>query len=225
MRQRAILHDDILRLAYYLIVEFPPFRTLLARQFPFVLVDESQDTTAEVIEALKMVERDPEATFCLGFFGDPMQRIYATGIGLVKAEPTWADIPKPENFRCSTNVLSVANAIRRDGDNLVQVPGQRLNPDGIALTPEGSAHLFILPADDTRDANLVRVRDWMAGHTGDDSWRFDNSDQEQVKFLVIVHQMAAKRLGFGELYSALNSNAPTAFKEGLLDGSAWPRMT
>lgn len=215
-------HDDILRLAYYLIVEFPSFRTLLARQFPFVFVDESQDTTAEVIEALKMVERDPGASFCLGFFGDPMQRIYATGIGLVKAEPTWADIPKPENFRCSTKVLSVANAIRRDGDNLVQIHGQRLSPDGIVPTPEGSAHLFILPADETRDANLVRVRDWMAGHTGDDSWRFDYSDQEQVKFLVIVHQMAAKRLGFGELYSALNSNAPTAFKEGFLDGSAWP---
>jgi DNA helicase-2/ATP-dependent DNA helicase PcrA len=66
------------------------------------------------------------------------------------------------------------------------------------------------------------VRDWMMARTGDNRWRLGDGDQEQVKLLVIVHQMAAKRLGFGELYSALNSKAPTAFKDGFLDGSAWP---
>lgn len=216
-------HDDILRLVPHLIAERPLFRILLARQFPFVFVDESQDTTSEVIDALKTVEREPGVTLCLGFFGDPMQRIYATGTGLVEAEPNWADIPKPENFRCSTKVLNLANAIRRDGDDLVQVPGQRIGPEGIMPTPEGSAHLFILPSDDTRDANLARVRDWMAARTGDNCWQLAGGDQEQqVKLLVIVHQMAAKRLGFGELYLALNSKAPTAFKDGFLDGSAWP---
>ncbi|MFG8723608.1 UvrD-helicase domain-containing protein [Pseudomonas aeruginosa] len=215
-------HDDILKLVPYLIAERPLFRTLLARQFPFVFVDESQDTTAEVIEALKTVEREPGVTLCLGFFGDPMQRIYATGSGLVAPEATWADIPKPENFRCSTKVLNLANAIRRDGDDLVQVQGQRLGPEGIIPTPEGSAHLFILPADDARDANLFRVREWMATRTGDDQWRLGEDDQKRVKLLVIVHQMAAKRLGFGDLYTALNSKAPSAFKDGFLEGSAWP---
>lgn len=215
-------HDDILKLVPHLIAERPLFRTLLARQFPFVFVDESQDTTTEVVEALKTVEHEPGVTLCLGFFGDPMQRIYATGTGQVEAQPTWADIPKPENFRCSTKILNLANAIRRDGDDLVQTPGQRLGPDGIVPTPEGSAHLFILPADDTRDANLVRVRDWMATRTGDDRWKAGDDDQERVKLLVIVHQMAARRLGFGDLYTALNAKAPSAFKEGFLDGSAWP---
>lgn len=212
-------HDDILKLVPSLIAERPLFRTLFARQFPFVFVDESQDTTAEVIEALKIVEREPGVSLCLGFFGDPMQRIYATGSGLVDASPNWIDIPKPENFRCSTKVLNLANAIRRGGDDLIQVSGKRLGPEGIVPTPEGSAHLFILPADDTRDANLVRVRDWMAARTDDNEWR---SELGQVKLLVIVHQMAAKRLGFGELYTALNSKAPAAFKDGFLDGSAWP---
>ncbi|WP_233983451.1 UvrD-helicase domain-containing protein [Pectobacterium versatile] len=215
-------HDDILKLVSYLISERPLFRTLLARQFPFVFVDESQDTTTAVVEALKTVECEPGVTLCLGFFGDPMQRIYVTGTGQIEAEPTWADIPKPENFRCSTRVLNLANAIRRDGDDLVQTPGQRLGPEGLVPTPEGSAHLFILPADETRDANLVHVREWMAARTGDDFWRPGDDDQERVKLLVIVHQMAARRLGFGNLYSALNSRAPSAFKDGFLDGSAWP---
>jgi DNA helicase-2/ATP-dependent DNA helicase PcrA len=214
-------HDDILKLVPHLIAERPLFRTLLARQFPFVFVDESQDTTTEVVEALKTVEREPGVTFCLGFFGDPMQRIYTTRAGQVERQPNWTDIPKPENFRCSTKILNLANAIRRDGDDLVQTPGQRLGPDGIIPTPEGSAHLFILPADDSRDANLVRVRNWMSARTGDVHWQA-NDDQERVKLLVIVHQMAAKRLGFGDLYAALNSRAPAAFKNGFLDGTAWP---
>lgn len=215
-------HDDILKLVPSLIAERPLFRTLLARQFPFVFVDESQDTTSEVVEALKTVERQAGVTLCLGFFGDPMQRIYATGTGQVEIEPNWADIPKPENFRCSTKVLNLANAIRRDGDDLLQIPGKRLGPDGIVQTPEGSAHLFILPADHTRDENLIRVREWMAANTGDDHWQTSDDDHARVKLLVIVHQMAARRLGFGNLYAALNSKAPSAFKDGFLDGSAWP---
>ncbi|MDO8273241.1 MAG: AAA family ATPase [Gammaproteobacteria bacterium] len=215
-------HDDILKLVPYLIAERPLFRTLIARQFPFVFVDESQDTTTEVVEALKTVQRESGVPFCLGFFGDPMQRIFATGTGLVEAEITWADIPKRENYRCSRKVLNLANAIRRDGDDLVQIPSQRLGPDGVIPTPEGSAHLFILPADETRDANLTRVRKWMAERTGDNKWQPGDDDHQRVKLLVIVHQMAAKRLGFGDLYAALNSKAPPAFKEGFLDGSAWP---
>lgn len=215
-------HDDILKLTSYLISERSLFRTLLARQFPFVFVDESQDTTSAVVQALKAVEREPGVTFCLGFFGDPMQQIYVTGTGQVKAEPTWVEIPKPENFRCSTKILNLANAIRRGGDDLVQTPGQRLGPEGIIPPPEGSAHLFILPADETRDVNLVRVREWMATQTGDDYWRSGDDDQAKVKHLVIVHQMAARRLGFGDLYAALNSKAPSAFRDGFLDGSAWP---
>lgn len=185
-------HDDILKIVPHLIAERPLFRTLIAQQFPFVFVDESQDTTTEVVEALKIVEREPGAQLCLGFFGDPMQRIYVSGTGLVDAEPTWAEIPKPENFRCSTKVLNLANAIRRDGDDLIQVPGHRLGPNGLLPSPEGSAHLFILPADDMRDANLIRVREWMAARTGDDYWLPAADDQERVKLLVIVHQMAAK---------------------------------
>ncbi|PTR35365.1 DNA helicase-2/ATP-dependent DNA helicase PcrA [Luteibacter sp. OK325] len=215
-------HDDILKLVPSLIADRRLFRALLARQFPFVFVDESQDTTTEVVEALKIVGREAGVPFCLGFFGDPMQRIYATGTGLVEAEPNWIDIPKPENFRCSTKVLALANAIRSGGDDLVQVSGERLGPEGAVPTPVGNAHLFILPADGTRDANLDLVRGWMAGQTGDDQWRPGADDQARVKLLVIVHQMAARRLGFGDLYSALNSSAPSAFKDGFLDGTAWP---
>ena len=217
---RGVLgHDDVLKIGCYLIMNRRLFRILIARQFPIIFVDESQDTAPNIVEALKAIEQQTETTVCLGFFGDPMQKIYANGIGSITANDKWTAISKPENFRCSTKVLRLANAIRRDGDRLEQIAGKR---QSFSEPPEGSAHLFIFSSRLNKEACLVQTRKWMAEQTKNELWLPGENDQERVKILVIVHQMAAKRLGFGELYSALNSEAPTAFKDGFLDGTAWP---
>ena len=211
-------HDDIIKMVPQLLVERPLMRILLVQQFPFLFVDESQDTTGSVVSALTMVDQDLGDQFCLGFFGDPMQRIYQTGLGPIPLAEGWEMITKPENFRCPTSVLSVANAIRKDGDGLVQTRGRMTGPDNAKVSVPGSAHIFVLPADDRRDQRLAQVRAWAAVTNDDPEWQISDG----VKMLVIVHRMAANRLGFGGLYSALNDKAPEKFKNGFLDGSAWP---
>lgn len=220
-------HDDIIKMVPQIIVEHPLMRRLVVQQFPFLFVDESQDTTENVVSALKAVNRELGDRFCLGFFGDPMQRIYLTGIGEIPAEAGWAKITKPENFRCPASVLAVANAIRRDGDGLVQTRGRMTGPGDAQVSVLGSAHIFILPADERRDQRIKQVRAWAAEQNDDPAWKTDKGVDvvkfvDVVKLLVIVHRMAAKRLGFGDLYSALNDKAPDKFKNGFLDGSAWP---
>ncbi|MEG3158083.1 UvrD-helicase domain-containing protein [Lysobacter zhanggongensis] len=211
-------HDDVLRCATQFLDERPLFRTLLAQQFPFVFVDESQDTTGSVVSGLKRVAAQLQGKFCLGFFGDPMQRIYMTGAGRVEAEEGWATITKEENFRCPTSVLSVANAIRSNDDGLVQTRGRIITtPAGEEVSFAGTARMFILPADDQRDENIAKVRAWVADRNADEAWR-----DGPVKLLVIVHRMAARRLGFDNLYVAMNSKAPGALKDGFLDATAWP---
>jgi len=214
-------HDDIIKMVPQLIVERPLMRSLLAQQYPFLFVDESQDTMENVVESLKGVDEELGDRFCLGFFGDPMQRIYLTGIGAISARPGWAYITKPENFRCPTTVLSVANAIRRDGDGLVQTRGRMAGPEDALVSVPGSAHLFILPIDERRDQQIAQVRTWAAEKNDDPAWQTDEGN-EAVKLLVIVHRMAAKRLGFSDLYAALNDKAPEKFKNGFLDATAWP---
>lgn len=213
-------HDDVLKISTEFLTERPLFRSLLAQQFPFVFVDESQDTTPGVVEALKAVELQMRGKFCIGFFGDPMQRIYPTGVGAIAPEDGWLTISKPENFRCATSVLEVANAIRRDGDDLVQTQGRTEEIDGVAQSIDGSARIFVLPTDGDRDEYIAKVRNWLANQDEDQVWR--KSEDDSLKVLVIVHRMAATRLGFGELYAALNDDAPGAFKNGFLDASAWP---
>jgi DNA helicase-2/ATP-dependent DNA helicase PcrA len=214
-------HDDIIKMVPKIIAERPLMRNLLVQQFPFLFVDESQDTTESVVSALKTVAQEWGDRFCLGFFGDPMQRIYLTGIGAIPPEPGWAKITKPENFRCPTSVLAVANAIRRGGDPVVQTRGRMTGPEGAQVTVPGSAHIFIFPTDERRDQRISQVRAWAAAKNNDPVWKTaENSDG--IRLLVIVHRMAAKRLGFEALYSALNDKAPEKFKNGFWDGSTWP---
>lgn len=213
-------HDDIIRVATDFLNERPLFRTLLAQQFPFVFVDESQDTQASVIDALKAVDRQLGQKFCLGFFGDPMQRIFVTGGGDIDAEDEWLEIEKPENFRCPTSVLAVANAIRNGGDDLVQVGGRAEEINGLRTPVVGTARIFVLPADARRDELVRKVREFVAVQNQDEKWR--DGAPTSVKMLVIVHRMAALRLGFGDLYSAMNDKAPDKFSDGFLEGSAWP---
>ncbi|MFY7853936.1 MAG: UvrD-helicase domain-containing protein [Brevundimonas sp.] len=62
-----------------------------------IFIDESQDTQPAVIEALRQIAC--EEPLCVGFFGDPMQKIYGAGAGAIALNEGWADITKPENFR------------------------------------------------------------------------------------------------------------------------------
>jgi len=220
-------HDDILRVGPALIAGHPLLRSLIAQRFPYIFVDESQDTNPTVVEALKQIATMPRTGFCLGFFGDPMQQIYTAGAGAITLGDGWNKITKPENFRCPTKVLSVINRIRAEDDRLVQTSGKRIGPQGSEETAEGTARLFIAPTGANRSACLEQVRQWLVNASADPLWE-SNEEDGNVRLLVLVHRIAARRLGFPELYAALNDNGATSLKDGLLEGTAWvlrPFMT
>lgn len=212
-------HDDILRLTPACVVAHPLLRRIVARRFPYIFVDESQDTQPAVIEALQQIAR--EEPLCIGFFGDPMQKIYGAGAGAIALNEGWAGITKPENFRCPTSVLGVINAIRAAGDGLAQIRGRTAVIDDVEQPVEGTANVFILPADNQRSERLAAVRAWLAEQTDDQAWLSDLRDGD-VRLLVLVHRMAARRLGFANLYAALNDGAPQSMSDGIADGTAWP---
>lgn len=213
-------HDDVLKLTPACVAAHPLLRQLVASRFPYIFVDESQDTSPSVIEALRHIAID-QPRMCVGFFGDPMQKIYTTGAGAVRLSDDWQEITKPENFRCPTSVLKVINAIRAKGDGLEQTRGRTIVVDGIEQPVVGTANIFILPADDQRTAHLAAVRNWLRDQTDDDLWLSD-SPESDVRLLVLVHRMAAARLGFPNLYAALHDRAPASLSSGIEDGTAWP---
>lgn len=208
-------HDDVLRMVPAIILERPLFRTVVADRFPFIFVDESQDTTEVVVESLKAIAAQLPDKFCLGFFGDPMQKIYANGIGVIAEGVNWRRIEKHENFRSPLPVLTVINNIRANGDGLEQIQGR----PGIEMP--GSTKVFILPIDVFRKERLQLVRNKLSIDNNDPLWLSDAKEGD-VRMLVIVHRMAAARLGFADLHSAFNDNKPpAALKDGFIEGSSW----
>jgi DNA helicase-2/ATP-dependent DNA helicase PcrA len=213
-------HDDIIKMVPHLIANKPLLCKIFSRKYPFCFVDESQDTFPEVADALKTVALAAPGSFCLGFFGDPMQKIYGHGVGEIGFNGEHKLITKPENFRCPMKVLSVINRIRADGDQLQQTRGRMETVNGTTVSVEGRAKMFVLPADTNRTANLRRVREWMAKTNSDPLWLADSGEGE-VRILVIVHRMAAARLGFSELFAAFNDQTPDAIVTGFREGSNW----
>ncbi len=213
---RGILgHADILKMVPHMILTRDLLARLVARQFPFVFVDESQDTFPDVVECLKHVWSLAEGKMCLGFFGDPMQQIYQEGVGSVSLEPGWRNIDKPENFRSSRRVLNCINAVRAEGDTLQQVTGLA------RAQPEGEAFCFVFPSDDLRSQNLERVRSWLDKRSASGNWT-RSAHEGGAKILMIVHRMAARRLGFDALYSAFSDNNASSLEDAFKEGKAWP---
>lgn len=219
---RGVLgHSDIIAAAVELIGQSQLLRDVIASRYPVLFVDESQDTRPDIVAAFRRIVETTSVECCLGFFGDPMQKIYMDGAGAIEVFTGWREITKPENFRCPQRVLRVVNAIREAGDGLIQTRGRMESIDGVQVPVQGSARMFLLSPDEHRSEKLSIVREFLRRANHDDHW-VSADRAADVRVLVVVHRMAATRLGFPNLYSALNDNAPASIKEGLKDGSTWP---
>jgi DNA helicase-2/ATP-dependent DNA helicase PcrA len=215
-------HDDILKMVPTLIRERPLLCRVIAQKYPYFFFDESQDTDDGVVDAMKEVSREASKqgrSFCLGFFGDPMQKIYTAGKGSIDLLDGWASISKPENFRCPARVLTTINCIRRDGDGLQQIAGTRIR-DGIEIPQEqGTSCIIILPLSEDRETSASRVRTYLAAKNADPLWSNDDPAAD-LRVLVIEHAMAARRLGFDGLYEIFNRGSESA-KASFREGKHW----
>ncbi|MEO3428824.1 UvrD-helicase domain-containing protein [Pelagibius sp. CAU 1746] len=215
-------HSDILSIGPDFIRNSEIMRKVIARRFPVIFVDESQDTDPNFVEALRIIATDGYHDLCLGFFGDPVQKIYMQGAGPIATEEGWVTLRKPENFRCPQKVLAVINSIRAEDDRLEQTGGRVKEINGKNVFVQGTARVVILPADERRQERLENARSWLAEQDDDEDWCADEDAVEaDIRLLVLVHRMAANRLGFPSIYSALNDKAPEDLKSGLVDGTAW----
>ncbi|WP_454838180.1 MULTISPECIES: UvrD-helicase domain-containing protein [Pseudomonas] len=204
----ALNHSEVIKISATFLQTKPAMQSILIGRYPILLIDESQDTNKLLIDALFTVQSSYRENFALGLLGDMMQRIYNDGKeGLGQNLPSdWATPGKRLNHRCPRRVISLINKVRKAVDGQEQVPRTD--------SAEGWVRLFILSSDTTDKAAAERaVALHMAQLTADDGWRSDNT----YKSLTLEHRMAARRMGFLEMFVALHD--VESFRTGLLDGS------
>ncbi|EMI5489293.1 ATP-dependent helicase [Providencia stuartii] len=133
-------HDGLIKIASLLFSQYPNLGKIVRDKYDCVFIDEYQDTSENIIHSL--IYSTPETGLTIGLFGDSEQAIYEGGIGSAKKfinDGKLTLIEKEDNFRCSPQVIDVANKFR--SDNLIQKVALK-EIDGIIETieeREGSA--------------------------------------------------------------------------------------
>lgn len=204
----SLNHAEVLKLAGDFVQTKPTLRQILRDGYPYVLVDESQDTNRHIVEALFTFQAAHKGEVVVGLFGDMMQRIYGDGQpGLGENLPAdWATPTKKLNFRCPRRVIELINKVREATDKQAQIPS--------SAAQEGHVRMFVFPSEGTdKVAAEEAICSYMADLTTDRDWL----DEDAVKVLTLEHRMAALRMGFDDLLAALYP--VTQFRTALLDGS------
>jgi DNA helicase-2/ATP-dependent DNA helicase PcrA len=182
-----IFHDDLIGISAIMFRDYPLLSRLAGYKFPFILVDEYQDTVAEVVEILLDGIRFQSPDLVVGFFGDKKQAIYDKVIGEVPAkyDEILERITKEENYRCSIAVIGLLNRLRTDihqfpaGDN---VPGAAVYV-GFSRHEDGSAEeAFSIALD-----RLV-----------------DPPTFENARVLYLTHRLIASKAGYIDLFNTYN---------------------
>lgn len=207
--KNSLNHAEVIALSAAFLADKPLMRQVLIRKHPVLLIDESQDTQKDLIDAVFALQAKHPDKFCLALFGDTMQRIYADGkVGLEQAVP--ADWEKPAlvvNHRCPKRIVTLLNQIRSEADGAQQEPREDAQ--------EGVLRLFLV--NDVDDVDKLKAEaeaaQVMAETASDDDWM----NQETIKVLTLEHHMAARRGGFAGFFEPLYRI--DRFRTGLLDGT------
>lgn len=183
-----IFHDDLIELAHVIFRTYPMMSKLIAARYPFIFVDEYQDTHPNVVEILMSHIAKAEMPPVIGFFGDKMQSIYPDVIGEMPAayEAALETIKKEENYRCSKAVITVLNRLRTD---IQQVPAGE-NVQGAAVYVDMSG---VAEGEDITGIAAQAVAD-----------KFGLDLAGEIKFLFLTHRLIARKARYEALWTAYN---------------------
>lgn len=196
----SLHHDDVLLLMSALLPE-QKFQAILASKFPFILVDEYQDTNVEVMESFKRHLLGRTGGPLVGLFGDHWQRIYDQTCGHVAHEKL-TEIGKKANFRSVAAIVNVLNAMRQELPQAVDDPSlagsavvyQTNDWTGQRRSGAGGGHWKgDLPAEDAH-----RYLNALVEKLKGEGWDFV---PDKTKVLMLTHNVLASEQGYASLAS------------------------
>ena len=204
----SLSHSEVIEMGKDFLFNKPLLKKILIKSYPIILIDESQDTKKELMEAFLQIQKEYSQDFSIGLFGDMMQRIYADGKSDLLEEincrgDDWLKTEKIMNHRCCKRIVELINRIRLDVDGLQQKP--RTDKD------VGKVHLFVTTPSDNKGMVEDKAAKRMIEITENIGWEND------FEKLILEHHMAARRLKFNELFEPLYEI--DRYKNSILDGT------
>ena len=194
----ALNHAEVIKISAQMIMDNIMLQRIIAQRYPILLIDESQDTKKELVDAFFKIQENFSDIFTLGLLGDQKQRIYTDGkenmVNIIPSE--WEQPVKRMNYRCAKRIVKLANTSGKDLDIYAEQ-----NPKEDAA--DGLVRLFIVQQQNEIDKDDIEqtIMDIMCNQTHDAKWSGADAD---VKTLTIEHMMAARRLGFAQFFGPLS---------------------
>lgn len=202
----SLSHEEVVKIGSEFIATEETLQEILVGKYPFLLIDESQDTKKELVDALLCVYKMHKEHWLMGMFGDTMQRIYTDGkANLENAIPTeWIRPVKVMNHRSAKRIVSLSNEIRKYVDDKKQQPRSDAN--------EGTIRLFITSINADKERIESEAAKQMAIISCDKNWL----EPMGYKSLILEHHMAASRFSFSGIFTPLNDSKvfDTALRSG-----------
>ena len=196
-------HDDVIEVASHLLVSKVGFRKAIGYRFPYIFIDEAQDTFESIVTGFNLVGGE-EGLPLVGYFGDPWQQIYDKRAGDFSPPENGKTITKTENFRSSESVIAFLNAFRKDVE---QYPaGENKGERGSVLLTLIHAEIPEAPKGRYSEAQLERAHQRLDKQLTEWSW----SGRNDIIKLFLVRQMIARKLGFSVLHKLFTDKFASA---------------
>lgn len=191
-------HDTLLEYGSEIVNRHPLLRRIIIDKYPYVFIDEYQDTDVKVIKLFKLIHDyalENNKQWLVGYFGDTAQNIYGDGVGsLIEIlHPNIENIDKPFNRRSHNQVIDVINKIRND--NIEQIP---IFED----RNSGSINFYhtICSDDEKLDYSLAFLEQFKIELANAE----EGGGSPKIHCLVLTNKLMAQLNGFGDLYAALS---------------------
>ena len=191
-------HDSLLKIAYHLFESFPLIGKIVQDKFDYIFIDEYQDTNPQIIKIF--LEKLPKKNkTVIGLFGDSMRGIYKEGIGDVRKyieSGILIRIQKPDNFRCSDQVIGFINKLR--DDDLEQKIA--LKDDETIQNRQGKVSLFYTEIDSKPSSRDREGKEIYINKLENIITKL-RTNFPDYKVLMLTNKSIAGKLGFKNLYN------------------------
>ncbi len=188
-------HEDVLYFSFRLLSEFPILKQFLSARFPYLFIDEFQDTLPVQGELVRWLAKEGTV---VGVIGDPEQAIF----GFVDASASYFNEFRLDghrgysiegNRRSTTSIVTFLNRMRTDGlsqrairSNLGVPPvvyGGDLGESLAHARGDGNTPFLVLAR---RNDDVARARR-AAGHLTNDPWELlEGADPDRSRFMNLL---------------------------------------
>lgn len=190
LHRMKISHDTLLEYGLKIVENYDTLKKIIINKFPYILVDEYQDTAENVIKIINLLARYSEQinfNLFIGYFGDTAQNIY-TGVGsnIDEIHPSLVSVDKRFNRRSAKQVIETINKIRND----------HIEQTSIYEDDDCGSVAFYQGSED-------RINDFISKCIED----LSISDTNKLHCFVLKNELVAKYNGFENIYGSFKDTS------------------